>query len=196
MSEVMPNQKRNEENLKYKHVYYKRKDSNRNEDEANLKFKHALRKNQTPRHRAATAVTNRTESPTVPEVSYDHSLYPIFLDPTYWKRTLVCCGVVFVGQLGEKALDQRFFKPCSRQKWCLSPAGARREAEESSNMDSETRSVIHDYDTDTGEFYDVSGKSSPVEDDNLSSDSASVEYEDMWTCPMDMDGDKIDTHEL
>ena len=194
MSEVMPNQKRNEENLKYKHVYYKRKDSNRNEDEANLKFKHAMRKNPTPRHRAATAVTNRTESPTVPEVSYDHSLYPIFLDPTYWKRTLVCCGVVFVGQLGEKALDQRFFKPCSRQKWCLSPAGARREAEESSNMDSETRSVIHDYDTDTGEFYDVSGKSSPVEDDSLSSDS--VEYEDMWTCPMDMDGDKIDTHEL
>ena len=188
----MPNQKRNEENLKYKHVYYKRKDSNRNEDEANLKFKHAMRKNPTPRHRAATAVTNRTESPTVPEVSYDHSLYPIFLDPTYWKRTLVCCGVVFVGQLGEKALDQRFFKPCSRQKWCLSPAGARREAEESSNMDSETRSEI--YDTDNREFYEESGKASESEDDNLSSDS--VEYEDMWTCPMDMDGDKIDTHEL
>ena len=195
----MPTPKRNEENLKYKHVY-KRKDSNKNKDEAkaeaNVKYTHAKRKNQTPRHRAATAVTSRTESPTVPEVSYDHSLYPIFLDPTYWKRTLVCCGVVFVGQLGEKALDQRFFKPCSRQKWCLSPAGARREAEESSNMDSETRSSIDDYDTDTGEFYGESGKSSESEDDNSSSDSGDVEYQAFCPCPLDMDGDKIDTHEL
>ena len=79
------NSKRSEENLKYKHVY-KRKNSKGKENESNLKYKHVKRKNPAPTSRTDSGVTSRTESPTIPEVSVEHSLYPIFLDPTYWKR--------------------------------------------------------------------------------------------------------------
>ena len=40
-----------------------------------------------PRRRADSEESDRTESPpTVPEVSTDQSLYPAFLDASYWKR--------------------------------------------------------------------------------------------------------------
>merc|ERR1719445_131159 len=74
---VRPKSKEDEENLKYKHVY-KRKNSVGKENEANLKYKHVKRKNPAPRSRTDSGVTSRTESPTIPEVSVDHSLYPIF----------------------------------------------------------------------------------------------------------------------
>jgi len=38
---------------------------------------------------------------------------PDFLDCSYWSRKTVCCGVIYVGQLGEVMLDQRFYKKCS-----------------------------------------------------------------------------------
>jgi len=40
-------------------------------------------------------------------------LVPDFIDLTYWKRKVVCCGVIFVGQQGEAMVDQRFYKKCS-----------------------------------------------------------------------------------
>ena len=104
-------------------------------------------------------------------------LFSIF-KVVYQLRTLVCCGVVFAGQLGEKALDQRFYKPCSRKKRCLSQSGA----EEASNMDSETWSET--YDTDNREFYEESGKASMVEDDNSNFDQIDTDFdsESFSTC--------------
>ena len=73
---VRPKRGDDEENLKYKHVY---------------KRKNPLVKARTssaPRKRENSESSNRSESPpTVPEVSpTDQSLYPAFLDATYWKR--------------------------------------------------------------------------------------------------------------
>ena len=39
---------------------------------------------------------------------------PEFLDNSYWRRQAVCCGVVYVGRLGEMMMDQRLYSPCSK----------------------------------------------------------------------------------
>ncbi|OCT55893.1 hypothetical protein XELAEV_18001962mg [Xenopus laevis] len=39
-----------------------------------------------------------------------------FLDPTYWKRQKVCCGIVYEGRYGELLIDARQFKPCCTSK--------------------------------------------------------------------------------
>jgi hypothetical protein len=38
---------------------------------------------------------------------------PAFLANSYWRRQAVCCGVVYLGRLGEVMLDQRQYRPCS-----------------------------------------------------------------------------------
>jgi len=98
-----------EENLKYKHVY-KRKG-------VPLKVTHSSRKrnNSEGSSRSETPSAD-TRSETDESGCTDASLYPSFLDYHYWKRTLVCCGVIFIGQLGEITVDQRFYKSCGRGK--------------------------------------------------------------------------------
>jgi len=39
---------------------------------------------------------------------------PEFLDNSYWRRQTVCCGVVYLGRLGEAMLDQRLYQPCTK----------------------------------------------------------------------------------
>ncbi|OCT86074.1 SIN3-HDAC complex-associated factor [Xenopus laevis] len=39
-----------------------------------------------------------------------------FLDPTYWKRQKVCCGIIYEGRYGELLIDTRQFKPCCTSK--------------------------------------------------------------------------------
>ncbi|KAG8438668.1 hypothetical protein GDO86_005019 [Hymenochirus boettgeri] len=39
-----------------------------------------------------------------------------FLDPTYWKRQKVCCGIIYEGRYGEILIDAQLFKPCCRNK--------------------------------------------------------------------------------
>lgn len=39
---------------------------------------------------------------------------PDFVDLTYWKRSVICCGVIYKGKYGEIMLDQRFFKKCEQ----------------------------------------------------------------------------------
>ena len=89
-------------------------------------------------------------------------------------RTLVCCGVLFVGQLGEVMLDQRFYKPCSNKKQCLFKP---EEGEETIDSDS-----CETYDTDNREFYEMSGKASLVEDDNSTYDQLDTDMETFSTC--------------
>jgi len=38
---------------------------------------------------------------------------PEFLDNSYWRRQTVCCGVVYLGRLGEAMMDQRLYQPCT-----------------------------------------------------------------------------------
>jgi len=44
--------------------------------------------------------------------SSTYSSTPEFLDNSYWRRQTVCCGVVYLGRLGEAMMDQRLYQPC------------------------------------------------------------------------------------
>ena len=96
------------------------------------------------------------------------------LEEIYGFRTLVCCGVVFVGQLGEVMFDQRFYKSCSNKKQCLAKPGGGEETIDSDSCET--------YDTDNREFYEMSGKASLVEDDNSTYDQLDTDMETFSTC--------------
>jgi len=38
---------------------------------------------------------------------------PDFIDLSYWKRSVICCGVIYRGECGEVMVDQRYFGRCS-----------------------------------------------------------------------------------
>jgi hypothetical protein len=38
---------------------------------------------------------------------------PDFIDLHYWKRSAVCCGVIYRGECGELMVDQRLFRRCA-----------------------------------------------------------------------------------
>merc|ERR1712013_100783 len=38
---------------------------------------------------------------------------PDFIDLSYWKRCVICCGVIYRGECGEVMVDQRYFRRCS-----------------------------------------------------------------------------------
>lgn len=76
------------ERLKYKHRYLPRKRKNSYSDRS-----------------------SRSETPNFSEIHGDSS-HISFLDNSYWKRQIVCCGVIYVGELGEVMLDQRHYHKC------------------------------------------------------------------------------------
>jgi len=62
---------------------------------------------------------------------------PEFLDNSYWRRQTVCCGVVYLGRLGEAMLDQRLYQPCTKNgkhELTLSPTAPLMEAPGSSSL--------------------------------------------------------------
>jgi len=98
------------------------------------------------------------------------SLYPDFLDPLYWRRIKVCCGILFIGQLGEVMMDQRFYKKCSRSADCQTRGGHHAikdvEGSESGENDSEVESseffpVNHGVEKTQVETEDLSGDPDP-----------------------------------
>lgn len=112
-----------------KQVVKTRKKEEEEDGEVLLKYKHVYRrKAQASRSCSPCEGSNRSDTPSftaaaTPGVSSvastaaeSSSLYPDFIDASYWKRCIVCCGVIFVGQLGEVMLDQRFYKKCSEKK--------------------------------------------------------------------------------
>ena len=109
--------------------------------------------------------TNRTDSESV--LNNQSSLYPEFLDSTYWKRSVVCCGVIFVGQLGEVMLDKRFYKCCSDKSHEMMKPGedvTDTEGFNDNNVDSDS---CETYDPEPGEFYKEDTKNSPVNESHL-----------------------------
>uniref|UniRef100_H0XUZ6 SIN3-HDAC complex associated factor n=1 Tax=Otolemur garnettii TaxID=30611 RepID=H0XUZ6_OTOGA len=45
--------------------------------------------------------------------AYERTPASSFIDPTYWKRQEICCGIIYEGRFGEVLIDTRLFKPCS-----------------------------------------------------------------------------------
>jgi len=46
---------------------------------------------------------------------------PDFIDLSYWKRCVICCGVIYRGECGEVMVDQRYFRRCSPHTQPRSP---------------------------------------------------------------------------
>jgi len=100
-----------EKPYKYKHVY-KRKPLKTKKREEQKMEEH----DQVLGHISATR----------PAWSPSYCSTPEFLDNSYWRRQTMCCGVVYLGRLGEAMLDQRLYQPCSKSgkhDLTLSPTG-------------------------------------------------------------------------
>ncbi|CAH1953404.1 unnamed protein product [Acanthoscelides obtectus] len=39
-----------------------------------------------------------------------------FVDPAYWKKELLCCGIIFRGLHNEVMIDLNFLKPCPSRR--------------------------------------------------------------------------------
>lgn len=85
-----------EKPYKYKHVYKRKplKTKKREEEEVHQVLGHM--------------------SSTRPAWSSTYCSTPEFLDNSYWRRQTMCCGVVYLGRLGEAMLDQRLYQPCTK----------------------------------------------------------------------------------
>jgi len=132
------------ESFKTKHVY-KRKPARtvrRIEEEGEL---------------SDSAFSSRSLSPALEVVQTT----PSFLANSYWQRTAVCCGVVFVGQLGEVVLDQAQYQCCSRlphQPIPLQPSPSPSSANEHSSIESLVEAELQafqaiDREVEEDEFY-------------------------------------------
>jgi len=74
-----------------------------------LRYKHRYR--QRGRRDSYSDRSNRSETPNSLDTNGEPSSLS-FLDNSYWKRQTVCCGVIYVGALGEVMVDQRFYRKC------------------------------------------------------------------------------------
>jgi len=153
--------------LKYKHKYVRKGGTN-------------VAKVKINRSRSNSEGSNRSVSPSISEKTGSteptESLYPDFLDPHYWRRTTVCCGILFIGQLGEVMMDRRFYKKCSGSVDCQTLGGARKEVagSESGENDSEI---------ETAEFFPVNSS----EKDKLQKDDPIVESTDQHLASSDLE---------
>jgi len=96
-----------------------------------------------------------------------------FIDTDYWRRKTVCCGVLYIGQLGEVMLDKRFIRRCSLSRDQDSPAQIHiSESEVSSSLDKE-----HDnHDVENEEFYAETNKQNmSLIDDNINNNDNETE---------------------
>jgi len=89
-----------EKPFKYKHVYKRKplKTKKRQEEEEEEEIEGRL----------GHVATSRSSW------SSTYCSTPEFLDNSYWRRQAVCCGVVYVGRLGEMMMDQRLYSPCNK----------------------------------------------------------------------------------
>lgn len=85
---------------------------------------------------------------------------PDFIDLSYWKRSVICCGVIYQGECGEIMVDQRFFRRCLRHpesrtpeiKPVLEPVKLTVSHQEHFAFD-DSDSKSYDEDTDSISFY-------------------------------------------
>lgn len=140
-----------------------------------FKYKHVYRKRSTPK-RSEGSISNCSSVSGSLRASVS-SVYPDFIDASYWKRSIVCCGVIFIGQLGEVMLDQRFYKKCTATKHSFKEVPTK-----------EIKSIEEDFHTDVEdfddiEFYKVTAKDkqvlNPVESDEELLENSSEDFQDI-----------------
>lgn len=82
-----------------------------------------------------------------------------FIDLGYWRRMESCCGLVFVGQLGEVMIDQSRFSACSAHSKRTSPGVATEQMKAPEtfvlpvDIDSDKSFIDEDDDIDSISFY-------------------------------------------
>nr|XP_014340331.1 PREDICTED: protein FAM60A-like isoform X2 [Latimeria chalumnae] len=62
--------------------------------------------------------SNHSDEGSDTEAQKSRSTAPVlsFLDPTYWKRQKICCGIIYKGRFGEVIINPQLFKPCCSVK--------------------------------------------------------------------------------
>jgi len=125
------------------------------ESQDTFKHKHRYRKKNKPKKSTGSLYdgSGRSDSPAITE----SSLYSDFIDASYWKRSAICCGVIFVGQLGEVMVDQRFYKKCSYIRH-----GARNIPRTVGREDIESDYDVKEEEIDDVEFYSVANKEKEI----------------------------------
>lgn len=138
-----------------KNVFKHKKKENIVTNSDMYKHKHVYRRKTKPKRSDGNLSDASNRSEYTPEK--DAHCIPDCIDPYYWKREVICCGVVYIGQLGEVMFDQRFYKKCSSSKIRQQPSAPSSietlvEAELIS-LQSETGDREPDHDIENEEFY-------------------------------------------
>ena len=109
--------------------------------------KHVFKHKHVYRRKRKRAAPVKTEVNTCYE--RDQSNILDFIDTNYWRKQSVCCGVVYVGQLGEVMFDKRYSRRCS-----LSPDQSCQLVSNSEVSSNSLESKDHEnHDDDNEEFY-------------------------------------------
>ncbi|XP_068129182.1 SIN3-HDAC complex-associated factor [Hyperolius riggenbachi] len=78
---------------------------------------HSTASSTSPTHSSSCSNHSDTDTDTeVTPTTTSRSSSFSFLDPVYWKRERVCCGVIYKGRYGEILIDAQQFKPCCSNK--------------------------------------------------------------------------------
>jgi len=105
-----------------------------------------------------TVVRPKRRDEETENLKYKH-VYPDFLDSTYWKRRLICCGVIFIGEHGEVMLDTRFYKSCSGPRPCPVKTGDPQPSPDTmTDIVDSASDYCETYDTENREFYNEETK--------------------------------------
>ena len=94
-----------------------------------------------------------------------------FIDTGYWRRKTVCCGVVYIGQLGEVMFDRRYSRRCS-----LSPDQSCQLLSEQSEASSNEKEQ-ENHDPENEEFYADTNEKSQAVLNNNDNDSEDTFYD-------------------
>jgi len=112
-----------------------------------IKHKHVYK-----RKKRKTLTPVRTEEVGAELVCQKDTSYLLdFIDTSYWRRESVCCGVLYVGQLGEVMFDQRYFRRC--QSGCHRRKNSEPSSLETSEVSGEVSGDNKDHDVENEEFY-------------------------------------------
>ncbi|XP_074661848.1 SIN3-HDAC complex-associated factor-like [Tubulanus polymorphus] len=98
---------------KHKHV---RKSHSELSDEVQIEL--GIRATRQCQYRAPSPVYSdlSEDSNELPDSMQQFNQCSSFLDLSYWKRTKICCGIIFTGPHGEVMVDPSLLKPCNSCK--------------------------------------------------------------------------------
>ncbi|KAM5169856.1 SIN3-HDAC complex-associated factor [Mantella aurantiaca] len=77
---------------------------------------HSTASSASPTHSSSCSNHSDTDTDIEIRTAPSRSSHFSFLDPTYWKRQKVCCGIIYKGRYGEILIDAQQYKPCCSNK--------------------------------------------------------------------------------